>query len=440
MSVDKNSLAARDAETIAQIQTLRFNPLTATGGSGSYLREEDGRRILDLSASATAASLGYGHPAVVEALTKSARDMAGASLLMIPNEPATALAELLLAITPGSGDRRVWYGHSGSDANDAAMRVASAATGRGRFISFIGSYHGCLAGSMSISGHTAMTHSLPRPGLVLLPYPDTYRPKFSADDVLAMLDYQFETTCPPEQVAAIFIEPILSDGGLIVPPNGFLQAIQERCHKHGILVVLDEVKVGLGRSGKLLAYQHDDLAPDMTVFGKGLGGGLPISAIVGPAAILDHAPAFAMQTTAGNPVCTAVGKAVLDTIINEGLPAHAETMGAKMRAGFTKLAEQHEIIGDVRGRGLAIGIDLVASRKTRAPVSATTTAKVIYRAYELGANFLYVGLAANVLEITPPLNVSAAEIEEGLDIIDRALADVARGVVSDESVQAFMNW
>jgi 4-aminobutyrate aminotransferase len=440
MDIDKNSLAARDAETIAQIQTLRFNPLTATGGSGSYLREEDGRRILDLSASATAASLGYGHPAVVEALTKSARDMAGASLLMIPNEPATALAELLLAITPGSGDRRVWYGHSGSDANDAAMRVASAATGRGRFISFIGSYHGCLAGSMSISGHTAMTHSLPRPGLVLLPYPDTYRPKFSADDVLAMLDYQFETTCPPEQVAAIFIEPILSDGGLIVPPKGFLQAIQERCHKHGILVVLDEVKVGLGRSGKLLAYQHDDLAPDMTVFGKGLGGGLPISAIVGPAAILDHAPAFAMQTTAGNPVCTAVGKAVLDTIINEGLPAHAETMGAKMRAGFTKLAEQHEIIGDVRGRGLAIGIDLVASRETRAPVSATTTAKVIYRAYELGANFLYVGLAANVLEITPPLNVSAAEIEEGLDIIDRALADVARGVVSDESVQAFMNW
>lgn len=205
-------------------------------------------------------------------------------------------------------------------------------------------------------------------------------------------------------------------------------------------MVLDEVKVGRGRSGKLFAYQHDDLAPDMTVFGKGLGGGLPISAIVGPAAILDHAPAFAMQTTAGNPVCTAVGKALLDTIINEGLPAHALTMGAKIRACFTKLAEQHEIIGDVRRRGLAIGIDLVASRETRAQVSATTTAKVTYRAYELGANFLYVGLAANVLEITPPLNVSAAEIEEGLDIIDRALADVARGVVSDESVQAFMNW
>ncbi len=438
--MDKNSLAARDAAAIAKIQTLRFNPLAATGGSGSYLHDEDGRRILDLSASATAASIGYGHPAVIEAMVKAARDMAGASLLMIPNEPATALAERLLAVTPGAGERKVWFGHSGSDANDAAMRVAAAATGRGRFISFIGSYHGCLAGSMSISGHTAMTHSLPRPGLVLLPYPTVYRPRFSPDEVLAMLDYQFETTCPPEQVAAVFIEPILSDGGLIVPPEGFLAALQERCRKHGILVVLDEVKVGLARSGKLHAYQHDGLEPDMIVFGKGLGGGLPLSAIIGPAAILDHAPAFAMQTTAGNPVCTAVGGAVLETIVEEGLAARAEEMGKIMRTGFAKLAERHEMIGDVRGRGLAIGVDLVTSRDTCAPVAAEMTAKVIYRAYELGANFLYVGLDANVLEITPPLTVSEAEIAEGLDIIDRALGDAAQGLVADESVQAFMNW
>ncbi len=438
--MDSNSLAARDAAVIARIQTLRFNPLAATGGGGSYLHDEDGRRILDLSASATAASLGYGHPAVVEAMTKAARDMAGASLLMIPNEAATALAERLLSVTPGAGERRVWFGHSGSDANDAAMRVASAATGRSRFISFIGSYHGCLAGSMSISGHTAMTHSLPRPGLVLLPYPTVYRPRFSPDDVLAMLDYQFETTCPPEQVAAVFIEPILSDGGLIVPPEGFLHALQERCREHGILVVLDEVKVGLGRSGKLHAYQHDGLEPDIIVFGKGLGGGLPLSAMIGPAQILDHAPAFAMQTTAGNPVCTAVGGAVLDTIIRDDLAARADALGKKLSAGLTTLAERHEIIGDVRGRGLAIGVDLVDSRETQAPVPATMTAKVIYRAYELGANFLYVGLEANVLEITPPLTVSEAEIEEGLDIIDRALGDAATGVVADESVQAYMNW
>ena len=438
--MDKNSLTARDAAVIAKIQTLRFSPLAATGGAGSYLQDEDGRRILDLSGSATAASLGYGHPAVVKAMAKAASDMAGASLLMIPNQAATALAEQLLSITPGQGERKVWFGHSGSDANDAAMRVTSAATGRGRYISFIGSYHGCLTGSMSISGHTAMTHSLPHPGLLLLPYPNAYRPNFSPDEVLAMLDYQFETTCPPDQVAAVFIEPILSDGGLIVPPEGFLLALQERCQRHGILVVLDEVKVGLGRSGKLHAYQHDGLEPNMIVFGKGLGGGLPLSAMIGPAAILDHTAAFAMQTTAGNPVCTAVGGAVLETIVKENLAARADDMGKKMRAGLAKLAERHEMIGDVRGRGLAIGVDLVSSRETRAPVSATMTAKVIYRAYELGANLIYVGLDANVLEITPPLTVSEAEVEEGLDIIDRALGDVATGVVSDENVQAFMNW
>lgn len=440
MATSNLTLGERDDAAIAGIQKLRFNPLAARGGRGSYLTADDGRAILDLSASATAASLGYGHPAVIEAVTKAMADMAGASLLMYPNEPATALAEALLETMPGDAERRVWYGHSGSDANDAASRVLEAATGRHRFISFIGSYHGGVAGSMSISGHTAMTHTLPRPGLVLLPYPDPYRLRFSADDVLDMLDYQFETTCPPEQVAAVFIEPIMSDGGLIVPPAGFLKALEERCRRHGILTVLDEVKVGLGRSGALHAFSHEGLEPDMVVLGKGLGGGLPLSALIGPASIMDHRPAFAIQTTGGNPVCTAAGLAVLRTVLDEDLPSRSEHVGTVLADGLRRLAERHEMIGDVRGRGLAIGIDLVENRESRTPVPATTTAKVIVRAYELGASFIYVGLAANVLEITPPLTLSDAECEEGLGIIDRALGDVAAGLVPDEAVQAYMNW
>ena len=377
---------------------------------------------------------------MIEAVTKAMADMAGASLLMYPNEPAAALAEALLETMPGDTERRVWYGHSGSDANDAAARVLEAATGRPRFISFIGSYHGGVAGSMSISGHTAMTHTLPRPGLLLLPYPDPYRPRFSPEAVLDMLDYQFETTCPPEQVAAVFIEPIMSDGGLIVPPAGFLKALEERCRRHGILTVLDEVKVGLGRSGALHAFSHEGLEPDMVVLGKGLGGGLPLSALIGPAAILDHRPAFAIQTTGGNPVCTAAGLAVLRTVLDEDLPRRAAQVGTALMEGLRQLAERHEMIGDVRGRGLAIGVDLVTDRESRAPVPATTTAKVIVRAYELGASFIYVGLAANVLEITPPLVLSDAECEEGLAIIDKALGDVAAGLVPDEAVQAYMNW
>jgi len=440
MATSNATLAERDDAAIAGIQKLRFNPLAARGGQGSYLTADDGRPILDLSASATAASLGYGHPAVTEAVTKAMADMAGASLLMYPNEPASALAEALLATMPGGTERRVWYGHSGSDANDAAARVLEATTGRPRFISFIGSYHGGVAGSMSISGHTAMTHTLPRPGLVLLPYPDPYRPRFSAEAVLDMLDYQFETTCPPEQVAAVFIEPIMSDGGLIVPPAGFLKALEERCRRHGILTVLDEVKVGLGRSGALHAFSHEGLEPDMVVLGKGLGGGLPLSALIGPAAIMDHRPAFAIQTTGGNPVCTAAGHAVLRTILDEDLPSRAARVGAALADGLKQLAERHEMIGDVRGRGLAIGVELVENRENRTPVPATTTAKVIVRAYELGASFIYVGLAANVLEITPPLILSDEECEEGLAIIDKALGDVAAGLVPDEAVQAYMNW
>ena len=440
MATSNATLGERDATAIAGIQKLRFNPLAARGGRGSYLTADDGRAILDLSASATAASLGYGHPAVIEAVNKAMADMAGASLLMYPNEPAAALAEALLETMPGDAERRVWYGHSGSDANDAAARVLEAATGRPRFISFIGSYHGGVAGSMSISGHTAMTHTLPRPGLLLLPYPDPYRPRFSPEAVLDMLDYQFETTCPPEQVAAVFIEPIMSDGGLIVPPAGFLKALEERCRRHGILTVLDEVKVGLGRSGALHAFSHEGMEPDMVVLGKGLGGGLPLSALIGPAAIMDHRPAFAIQTTGGNPVCTAAGLAVLRTVLDEDLPRRAAQVGTALMEGLRQLAERHEMIGDVRGRGLAIGVDLVTDRESRAPVPATTTAKVIVRAYELGASFIYVGLAANVLEITPPLVLSDAECEEGLAIIDKALGDVAAGLVPDEAVQAYMNW
>ena len=434
------SLRERDARTIAEIGRLRFSPLSLVGGKGNRLIEEGGRSVLDLSGSAGPAMLGYGHPAIVEAVEKSVRDMAGASLLLYPNEPAVSLAEKLLAITPGQGERRVWFGHSGSDANDCAVRVLAAATGRSRFISFIGSYHGNLSGSMGISGHTAMTHTLPRPGVLLLPYPDPYRPRFSAEEVLALLDYQFETTCPPHQVAAMFLEPLMSDGGLIVPPPGFLKALQDRCRRHGIKIVVDEVKVGLARSGIMHCFQHEGLEPDLVVFGKGLGGGLPLSAVVGPKEIMDHAPAFALQTTAGNPVATAAGNAVLKTIESEDLVERSARIGKLFSEQLRALAGKHKIIGDVRGRGLAIGVDLVSDRNTREPAPATTTAKIIYRGYELGAAFTYVGLKANVLEFMPPLTLTEEDVAEGVGIVDQAITDVAAGKVSDADVASFMMW
>lgn len=434
------SLRERDAQVIGNIARLRFSPLALTGGSGSYLIEEGGRQLLDLSASFGPAILGNSPTAVSEAIAAACANMAGASLLAFPNEHAVALAEELLRITPGRGERRVWFGHSGSDANDCAVRVLEAATGRSRFISFIGSYHGNLTGSMSVSGHTAMTHTLPRPGLVLLPFPEPYRADFSAEEVLRLLDHQFATTCPPQQVAAIFLEAIMADGGMLVPPPGFLAALQARCRRHGILIVVDEVKVGLGRTGLMHCFEHEGLEPDVVVFGKGLGGGLPLSAVIGPQALMDHAPAFALQTTAGNPVTAAAGRVVLRAIEEQDLVARANRVGTRLRAGLQALAGRHELIGDVRGRGLAIGLELVTDRALRAPVPVTTTAKIIYRAYQLGAVFFYVGLRANVLEFTPPLTLSEAEADAGVAILDQALEDVGAGRISDADVAPFMMW
>ncbi|MHA4734423.1 aspartate aminotransferase family protein [Ensifer adhaerens] len=435
-----SSILVRDARVIADIGRLRFSPLTVKGGKGSYLIEESGREVLDLSGCGGAAILGYSNPTVAEAIGTAAKNMAGASLLLYPNEAAVSLAEKILSLVPGLPDRRVWFGHSGSDAGDCAQRVITAVTKRPRVISFIGSYHGNLTGSMSVSGHTAMTHTLPRPGTVLIPYPDPYRPEFSATEVLNLLEYQFRTTCPPEQVAAVFIEPLLSDGGVVVPPPGFLSALQAICRRHGILIVVDEVKVGLGRTGLINCFEHEGLEPDIVILGKGLGGGVPMSAVIGPRHIMDHATAFAMQTTAGNPVCSAAALATLSVISDLSLDRRAGSLGEHFCHGLRALAEKHEIIGDVRGRGLAIGVDLVRDHQTREPVSVTTTAKIIYRAYELGAAFYYVGLRANVLEFMPPLTIQQEEIEQGLAIIDQAIGDVATGKVSDADVAPYMMW
>ncbi|MBM3584570.1 MAG: aminotransferase class III-fold pyridoxal phosphate-dependent enzyme [Alphaproteobacteria bacterium] len=442
MTDARADLLTRDARVMAAIQKLRFSPVAVTGGKGCSLIEAGGRELLDLSASWGSASLGHGHPAWVDAIARAAANPAGASTLSATTAPAVALVERLLALVPGVGDRRVWLGHSGSDANEAAARAIAAATGRHRFIAFTGAYHGGSAGSMAISGHAVQAHAARAPGLVLIPYPDVYREEPAADPgaaVLAELDRRFATDVDPREVAALFIEPVQSDGGLLVPPPGFLRALADRCRAHGILIVCDEVKVGLGRSGLLHAFAHDGLSPDVVTFGKGLGGGLPLSAVVGPAAILDHATAFAMQTLHGNPVTAAAGLAVLDTIEAEGLVANAAAMGARLQAGLRDLAQRHALIGDVRGRGLVIGVELVTDRASRT-AARDAAAKVVVRALEHGAVVYYVGKRSNVLELTPPLVIDADAVDRAVAILGRAISDVERGLVPDSAIAGFTGW
>jgi len=439
------TLEQRERRVIAETNKIRFFPLAVVRGEGSYLVDEDGRRILDLSGTWGAATLGYAHPAVVEAVRRAVGDMASASNVSTTNGEAVALAEELLAIVPGTGDRRVWFGHCGSDANDALARAITAATGRSRFVSFIGATHGGLSGSLALSGYSAQQlNSVPssRPGQIYVPYPDPYRPPFAGDvgrQVLEYFSYLLDTIAPPAQVAGVFLEVIMCDAGDIVPPPGFLRGLAELCRRHGILLICDEVKVGLGRTGFLHSFDVEGVVPDIVSFGKAIGGGLPLSAVVGPAEILNHRLGLTVTTMAGNPVAAAAGRAVLRTILDDRLMDNAAARGRQLANGLRRMSNKHPLVGDVRGRGLIIGVDLVEDTSTRAPATKAC-AKVAYRAAELGAAVFYVGHHSNVLELTPPITLSEAEAEEGLQVLDRALEDVEAGRVSDEAVAAYAGW
>jgi len=436
------SLYERDRNALSKMSFLRFYPLAVIGGEGAWLIGDDGRRLLDFSASWGAAALGHAHPAVREAVNRALTSQAAASHLSSANLPAVELAERLLDSVPERARGRVWLGHSGSDANETVARAVLAATGRPRIVSFKGAYHGGTSGSMAISGHPVQQGVPKAPGLSLAAYPNTYRDggaEAAGKAALAELEALFAGPVRPNEVAALFLEPIQSDGGMLVPPDAYFPAVEALCRKHGILIVSDEVKVGIGRTGRFNAFEHLGIEPDIVVFGKGLGGGLPLSAAVGPEVIMNHAAAFSFQTVHGNAVSAAAGCAVLDTIKADGLATNAAATGAHLAKRLEVLKQKHALIGDVRGRGLALGVELVADRVTRAPAK-TETALTVFRAFELGLVLYYVGVGSNVLEFTPPLTLTAAEVDVGVDLLDRALTDVAAGRVDAARVAEFAGW
>jgi 4-aminobutyrate aminotransferase len=427
-----STLYARDDVAIAGIEKLRFFPLEVVSGHGSTLVDPDGRELLDLSATWTASGLGHGHPAIVEAVSRAVRTAPGSGGLSAVHPDSVGLAEDLLALVPGHGERRVYLGHAGSDANDVALRACRHATGRRTIMAFEHSYHGGVGVAMGVSGVHVDAGSPADPDAVFLPYPNPFRP-VGDDDVRTCLDLA-EQHLSGGSIACLIVEPILSDGGLIVPPDGFLARLQELCTRHGVPMICDEVKMGLGRPGTLHAFDHDGVTPDIVTFGKVIGGGLPLSAAVGPAEILDNPPAAALLTTAGNPVCTAAGRAVLATIVGDRLPERAAKVGALLSEGLRAL--NAECIGDVRGRGLAIGLELVDPETGDG--DPRLTAQVVYRAWELGAVVYYVG--GNVLEITPPLVLTDAEADRAVEILGVAIADAAAGRVNAEEVARYAGW
>lgn len=434
-------LYSRDAAALSSMSHLRFFPQAVTGGRGCWLRSDDGRDLLDFSGSWGAAGLGHAHPAIRAAVDAALSSQAGASLLSTASEPAVLLAERLLSVVPRRARGRVWLGHSGSDANETVVRAVLAATGRSRIIAFEGGYHGGTTGSVAVSGHPVQDASARLPGLSLIPFPNPLRdggPEAAAARSLDRLRTLLEDEGTGADIAAMFIEPIQSDGGMLVAPDGFFREVEALCRRHGILLVCDEVKVGLGRTGRLHCYEHLGIEPDIIVFGKALGGGLPISAAVGPETVMNHASAFSFQTLHGNPVCASAALAVLDTVEREGLAQNAAEVGAYLATGLQDLARHHACITEVRGKGLALGAELVTG-DDMAP-AAQITALAVYRAHQLGLVLYYVGVASNVLEFTPPLILSRAEVDTGIAILDQSLTDVARGVIGPGDIAGFDGW
>jgi 4-aminobutyrate aminotransferase len=443
--VDSEKISELDTRYLASVLKVRFFPLVIASADGCRITDAAGTTRLDFTAGWAVANLGYGNPRISQAVTSQFARTSFGTLTAMMNEPSALLAERLAGLMPGDFEKKVWYGLHGSDANDCLAKLVPLATGRRRMISFIGGYHGQTAGSAALSGHTAQAKAGGGGNVIKIPYPDPYRPVLGADrdPAEAVLDYLenyiLRTICPPEDTAGIIVEPVQSDGGDIVPAPGFLQGLERICRRHGIMLLIDEVKIGFGRSGRMFAFEHSGITPDAVSLGKSMGAGMPISAVVGRRELLDVAPAINMYTMAGNPVACAAALAHLDEIGRLGLAERAARTGGYLLGRLRELQQRHPLIGDVRGLGMMLGLETVRDRATREPADKEM-AKIVYRAFELGLIVFYGGIYSNVMEITPPLVMTEDEVDEGIAVLDQAISEVAAGKVSDEVLGEYAGW
>ncbi|HEX3328233.1 MAG TPA: aspartate aminotransferase family protein [Actinomycetota bacterium] len=443
--MDTSMLEKLDDQYLASVMKVRFFPMSIASARGSRITDVDGKSYLDFTAAWAVANLGYNNERVKRAVAEEFSKTTFGTLTAMMNEQSVRLAERLIDLVPGDFDKKVWYGMHGSDANDCIAKLVPMATGRPRMISFIGGYHGQTAGSAALSGHTAQAKVAGAGNVVKIPFPDPYRPvlgtsKDCSEAVLNYLEnYILKTICPPEDTAGIIVEPMQSDGGDIVPPPQFLRGLEDICRRHGIMLIIDEVKIGFGRSGRMFAFEHSGVTPDAVSLGKSMGGGFPISAVVGRKEILDVGTAINMYTMAGHPAACAAANAHLDEIEALGIVDKAAATGRLLLAGLEDLKNKHPLVGDVRGLGMMLGLETVLDRGNKEP-AAREMAKIVYRCYELGLLVFYGGIYSNVMEITPPLTLTEDEVGEGLEILDRAIGEVEAGEVPDEKLGSYVGW
>ena len=406
-------------------------PFVISHGRGVEVWDVDGNRFLDFAAGIAVCSTGHAHPQVVKAI-KDAAD----KFLHISSdywhEGFVRLAERLAELAPMGEPAMSFLAQSGTESVEGALKLARYVTGRPRFIGFLGGFHGRTMGALAVtsSKSTQQRGFFPTmPGVTHVPYPNSYRPLFAgADQGQAVLDYieqvLFPGSVPPTDVAAILVEPIQGEGGYLVPPDGFLPGLRALCDRHEILLIFDEVQAGVGRTGRMFACQHWGVAPDIMTLAKGLGSGLPIGAIVAKRRIMEKWPRGAHGNTfGGNPLCCAAALVTLDLVERE-YAANAAAVGEHFMGRLLELQKRHDVVGDVRGKGLMIGMELVKDRGTRAPAAEICDA-VIHRAFQNGLILLPCG--TSTVRFMPPLLVTRDEVDEAMTLLEASLAEAEEG-------------
>ncbi len=412
----------------------RSYPLVARRGHGVRVEDADGNEFLDFAAGIAAVSTGHCHPEVVEAIRKQAGELLHISGTDFYNQPLTDLAEQLSAVAPMPGPHRFFYGNSGAEAIECAFKLARYHTGRQHVISFFGAFHGRTMGALALTGSKPQQKRRFAPlvpGVTHVRYPYVYRgctggaqdqEAYSMGCARYIEDVLFKTILPAEEVAAIFIEPIQGEGGYIVAPDNFMRELRAICDRHGILLVVDEVQCGCGRTGKWWAVEHSGVQPDIVCIAKGIASGMPLGICMSRAEIMDWAPGSHASTFGGNPVSIAAALATMD-IINREAMANAASVGAFMLERLRGWVRTHPLVGDVRGRGLMIGIEMVKDKATREP-AAEFRNRVETLAFERG--LMVLGCGQTTLRLSPPLVVSKEEATVALDILEDALAQAER--------------
>lgn len=423
-------IIAKDAELISPSYTRGY-PFVMARGEGVWAWDVDGNKFLDMTAGIAVTAVGHSHPRVVEAIKRQAEQFLHMSGTDFYYELQIQLAERLNQIAPGTTPKRVFFTNSGAESVEAALKLARYATGRQRIIAFLGAFHGRTMGALSLTGSKPVHRRGFAPlvnGVIHVPYPYCYRSPFDlskkscTDWVIDWIEHEiFGHITAPDEVAAIIVEPIQGEGGYIVPPDDFHPRLRELCDRYGILMIADEVQTGVGRTGKWYAMEHWNVEPDIICTAKGIANGMPLGAIIAKRDLMSWPPGAHASTFGGNPVSCAAALATLDVIEEEGLLENATQVGAYMLERLQAMQQRFDVIGDVRGKGLMIGVEFITDRDTHTP-SPDLRDRVVDEAFKRGV--LLLGAGKNVLRFMPALTLTREEADVALDVVEESLQAV----------------